>query len=209
MIRLALPIASLALFCSIASGAVVDQSNVVPPPAKSVPILAELDNAQVVTVGTGGVLSTVQLGLFREAEATAPLYVDITRVENQVPVFGATGRLATLTFEGSGVFKPTSLADYTVPTFNFTADFSLGGLVFQPGEQFAIVLRTDAAEGGYNWWLSDTDTYSGGASWQSHDGSPISKSPLGDLHFRTFVQAPEPTALALAALAFLFIRPRP
>lgn len=154
--------------------------------------------AQTLTVGTSGVLTQLDLGVFNPNPGSMtfpdPLSIQVQRTSGGLP----TG---------------TAVQSITVPIGNVTTDrfalTSFGGwnVDVQAGEVLAIVLTT--ANGNYGW--STACCYSGGDMFVSRGSgfTPIFPNTSGvpaDFMFRTFVDpslsttaTPEPQGLLLLA----------
>ena len=81
--------------------------------------------AQVVTVGIGGTLQRVELGVERAFNNTQPLMVDIVKTIGAAPDFTIAGRLATRTVAAAAIPQSVPLAQGTffttsVDVFNAT-----------------------------------------------------------------------------------------
>jgi hypothetical protein len=181
---------------------VQDQSNVAmtATPMTAYVVDANYGEAQVVTAGLTGLLSRVELGVFRYAGHTEPLLVSIAPIIGGLPDLSTEAMLAMRSIP----FSEVSL-ERTPVSYNLTVDFSDEHLYFQAGQQFAIVLQSKEAPryAGYAWWINlDMDTYDGGsvATFDAEYPVPL-LSPTDDAHFRTFVAVPEPATLALGASA--------
>jgi hypothetical protein len=198
----------LSLRAARASVGVVDQSNAiayqVPGPVPGLAVInADFSAAQVVTVGKTGKLSAIELAVFTSGSATKPLIIDIVRLSGDAPDFTEAGRMATREVDSSSIIFAYP------PSFNLSIDFASSNLNFSASDQFAILLRSQTGGGSspyYGWWSNpktSPNSYLGGSAFAIliNDGREADR--VTDLQFRTFVEVPEPSALALLASSLL------
>ena len=183
---------------------VQDQLNVAltATPMTAYVVDANYGEAQVVTAGLTGFLSRIDLGVFRYAGHTEPMFVSIAPIVGGLPDLSPEATLAMRTIP----FSDVSL-ERTPVAYNLSVNFSDEDLRFQAGQQFAIVLQSKLAPryAGYAWWINlDMDTYQGGslATFDAEYPVPL-LSPTVDAHFRTFVAVPEPSTITFGSLPLL------
>jgi hypothetical protein len=202
-------LASVVICCASPTYAalILDQSNTAAPGDRY--LVPNVDNtaAQVVTAGVSGQLAKIELGAFRVLEGSdEPLLVDIATTVGELPDFSPAARLATRTIEREDV--PPG-GDPLLEPFILAVDFSADNLYFAEGERFAILLRSDYPLVGYGWWINSPvgSTYAGGIAYSLFlpPFPPNGLVTFGDAYFRTFVNAPEPSALALALFCFSLV----
>jgi hypothetical protein len=199
---------ALALLAPAAvSAGTLDQEHVVIPNNFGAAIDAGGGRVQTFTVGQTGLLDRLELQLWRNANVTAPLSVQLRRtLPSGAPDVSASGLLVSL-----------SLAPAAVPTTPFITTFT-GLDLDRPfpvaaGDQLALHLSSTTPDGAwYLWATAEADAtppgpqYPRGQSWfQSTASGPFTASPTQDSGFRTFVAIPEPTALGIAASAALLL----
>ena len=175
--------------------------------------VAALFAAQSFTAGITGTLTRVELRLGVDAFPESTFSVLIRSAENTGFPEGAN--LGGITVQRSELPAPIQ------PNTYFSLDFTPDDIQVVAGERMAIVLDTKN-KGGIAWGMGETlqdansvpiGGYSGGLAFLSSsaglDGTwvvfPHTAPRIGlDFNFRTFVQPiPEPSTLALAALALL------
>ncbi|TPG45681.1 PEP-CTERM sorting domain-containing protein [Roseomonas nepalensis] len=155
---------------------------------------------QTLTVGTAGLLTSVELDVQR-LSGMGTLTVSLFPVvqEYNPPVFGSL--LAAIVVAGEAV--STSMSTIAL-------DFSTYGLVFAPGDRLAIALQAGAATL-FNWAANYPNSYNGGISYSFIGGldGPLIYNANFDVAFRTLVDptglvtVPEPASLALFGAGLL------
>jgi hypothetical protein len=205
--------------CDLYAADVLDQSNTVAPGGTSINSL-EVDSifaaGQTVRVGISGILSRVDLGVFRQNDISSPLSVDIVRTQSGQPSFAAGDRLASITLDQSQIPLVTTSAQLYNPTNNVSVDFSGSGLSFNSGDLFGIVLRSNPEiTHNYSWWVArpSVDTYPAGGSYSfQYFNNAVLPHGVPDTQFATYVQvAPEPSTfllLGIGAISLLGRRKR-
>lgn len=149
--------------------------------------------AQTFTAGLTGNLDRVDLEIYRDAEATEPLTVQIRSVEADCP--------------SSEVLATTALAATEIPIGRAASawipiQFSSPANVIA-GTRYAIVVHTPTLD--FSYWLGAafTDVYAGGQMCVnglfSSSGEWFPR-PEVDLAFRTFVEQPQPPPTAPTAV---------
>lgn len=147
--------------------------------------------AQTFTVGTSGLLTEVDVALWRFNGTAGDLTVDIRSTSGGVP--NATLVTRTVPYSSIAAQQPGVLTPPWLPI-----DFSSAPLPVNSGDALAIVLHVDSGNAAYN-WFGDTitsvghDPYAGGAAL-SFNGTwgPAIPATSGDFGFKTFVTVPEP-----------------
>jgi hypothetical protein len=131
--------------------------------------------AQTFTAGRGGVLEEVRFTTFRSGSPGAPLELSVARL-------GADGR------PGTPIATRTVLPDQLGWS---PAQVSVHiGLTVQPGERFALVVRTGAGGGCYGIAYSDGDPYPAGTALYSSDSGTSWRVEQGrDLRLSTIVSS--------------------
>jgi hypothetical protein len=193
--------------CELYAADVLDQSNVVAPGTTSIDSLLVGEtgaSGQAVRAGITGILSRVELGVFRNHDVASPIMVDIVRTQNGQPSFAAGDRLATRTITQGQIPLLTSFAQFNAPAYTVSVDFSASGLTFNNGDLFGIVLRSNAREFfDYSWWVAHfpVNTYPAGASFSFQYATSLVLPHGGiDTQFATYVLVPEPSALLLLGI---------
>jgi hypothetical protein len=168
---------------------------------------SDLDIAQTFTVGVSGVLSRVDLSMFRYRDVQSTALVDITRVIGIEPDFTEDGLLARRVVPASQV-PLYSRADHFNPRFTVSVDLSASGIVVRPNDVLAIVMRSDGVSGGgadnfHAVWATRYDYERGNVFYYQPPTNVVHIAV--DNYFRTFVLIPEPSTAALAALCGIWI----
>lgn len=196
---------------SCQSAIILDQVNEVPPlnpEANYYPSVALLGNstsrAQTFTVGRTGKLAQVDLGLTGFPQSSS-YWVDvaIATVINGEPSYDSALASRRILSEDISL-SPVYLA----PQFSLGVDFSPSDLRITAGETLAIIvtsnlLRSSSPINVFGVWkgASGADSYPEGRSYY-YDPNFINTSVMSeDLHFRTFVEVPEPVSARLVLLA--------
>lgn len=173
--------------CSfLAVVAVVDQSNITylsfggdGAPGSAVNPTQSV--AQTFTVGLSGLLSRIDLGLYRDAAAlTGDVTVDILPA-SVLPAYEFGSSLFTMTIP---------IASIPLLTTNLTTiDLSAANLAVNAGQQLAIVLRRPAGAGWVIWQDSNPAVpYDAGGSFTWHPAGWPAWIPVGGDHrFQTWV----------------------
>ena len=193
--------------CELHAADVLDQSNVVAPATTGTDALVVDERfapGQTVRAGITGILSRVELGVFRGTNVASPMNVDIVRAQNGQPSFAAADRLATRTLTQGQIPLLTTFVQITAPAYTISVDFSGSNLTFNEGDFFGIVLRSNAQEFfSYSWWVATypVDTYAAGASFsfQYFNSSVLTHGGI-DTQFATYVVVPEPSTLLLLGI---------
>ena len=175
------------------------------------PFPGSLDRSQVFTVGVTGLLTSIEVQIYRQDNTVLdPVLFDVRTTTSGVPTTSNTG---------SNVLASGSLAASLVPIANFSTppDFTIitlggGGISVTAGDQLAIALRSETPNSmPYLWFGEPTDDYSGGAAYRRSDGPFWFQDFIADHTFRTFVDAgdpgpgtlPEPATIALLGLGLV------
>ena len=155
------------------------------------------DRAQTFTVGITGILSRIEMRVFRNNPAsTGPLLIDVRTVSGGVPFEPDTG---------AGILESHIVAGPSVssdPTGFVGIDLS--GIAVAAGDVLAIAVRTsDPLDFSFIWGGTNVDLYAGGAQYNRAVGAATwgQNDAIKDLNFRTFVEVSVP---APGAAAFLF-----
>lgn len=151
--------------------------------------LSELTRAQTFTVGMDGVLHSVELLLRDSATRT----FEIHATTGGVPVLGSTPLASVSVAFAAGFASWVAI------------DFSSFAIPVSVGDVLAIVQPAALPVGGF-WWAGGGG-YAGGTLYSTNDLSPGAyvASPGLDFNFRTYVEAPEPAAGLLVAVAALLL----
>jgi hypothetical protein len=168
----------------------------------SVAVSTLVSRAQTFTVEIAGILSSVELSLFRNDVSDLPLLLEIR---------DATGSLPSTTVLASAAMPistlPISAGELT------PVDVSAFNIEVAPGNLFALVLTTTHAHALSPDWAGTLGSagYTGGEMhlleggiWVPQAQSGAGIGPGFDGHFRTFVEptaVPEPAALYLLSAA--------
>ena len=135
--------------------------------------------AQTFTVGISGLLSRIDLGIYREAAATGDVTLDILPF-SAFPAYDL----------GSSLFT-TVLPITSIPLLTTTltsVDVTAANLSVTTGDQLAIVLRRPAGTAWVVWQDSDfAFPYQGGSFFVHHPGFVEWMSVTGDHRFQTWV----------------------
>jgi hypothetical protein len=167
--------------------------------------------AQTFTVGVAGLLSKVDVALYRSSDFSASVDFDIARVSSGVPDFSASGRLATRQISSSII--PVWSAGAPIKQFT-ELDFSSDHLAVVPGDNLAIILRWGFFGPQFIGWWTNTNgqpSYAGGSYFQ-YDVVLQTSVDLGqstlDGQFRTYVNpVPEPHGAFILALGAVLSAP--
>ena len=151
--------------------------------------LSELTRAQTFTVGVDGVLDSVEL-LLRDSGTKT---FEIHATTGGVPVLGSTPLASVSVTFAAGLASWVAI------------DFSSFAIPVSVGDVLAIVQPGALPVGGF-WWAGGGG-YAGGTLYSTIDSSPGAyvAFPSLDFNFRTYVEAPEPAAGLLAAVAALLL----
>lgn len=193
-------------------GAIIpDQVNEVPPlnpEANYYPSVALLGNstsrAQTFVVGRTGKLAQVDLGLTGFPQSSSYwVEVAIVTVVNGEPHYDSA--LASRRILSENI-SPSPI--YLAPQFSLEVDFSPSDLRITAGETLAIIvtsnlLRSSDPINVFGVWkgASGADSYLEGQSYYYDPNFNYKSVMLEDLHFRTFVEVPEPVSAHLVLLA--------
>jgi len=181
------------------AGGTLDQSNVVNTFDFDAAVVSEVSRGQTFTVGLAGVLSQVNLEIYKSTN---------TIVDPTFEVVGTTSGAP----DDSKVLFQTVIPLSAIPTFDTppsgaipmtSVDVSSADIVVTPGEVLGITLARNA-QGSPPWllWRQGIGGYTGGNSYDSiPPGSPwVVDSPYQG-GFQTFVSTiPEPSAVILALI---------
>ena len=144
----------------------------------------QIDRAQTFTVGETGLLSKIDLMLFKDMPAGATLIIDVRDTTGGVPNESDAINMILLTF---GV---SAGALFTVEDEYVTFEVSLYGVQVTAGQVLAIVLRAPGgATFGYDWSAITLDPYPAGALYsRDHAGTGLwTENTNVDCGFRTHV----------------------
>lgn len=202
--------------CDLYAIDVLDQVNAVAPGTTSIGALVVDEMfapGQTIRAGLTGILSHVELGVYRDSTVASPMFVDIVRTQAGKPSFAVADRLATRMVTQDQVPLRQTFAEKNAPGFTVSVDFLSSALSFNSGDLFAIALRSDAPQFfSYYWWVSgDTiNTYPAGSSYsyQYATNSVLGQGPK-DTQFATYVAVPEPTSGLLCIVAIVATQLRP
>jgi hypothetical protein len=184
------------------AGAVLDQSFVRSTFSADYTIYSQASISQTFTVGLGGLLSQVDLQIYKTTGATGDLTFEILATSGGVPVPDSTSPLFQT------VITLSSLPTIDDPNLNVpltSVDVSSAGISVTPGEVLGLALRSPKGSGSPPWtpWRSGPDQYSPGAEYIEQNGA-TTWSPLlfigqgQDGGFQTWVSSvPEPSSIAL------------
>jgi hypothetical protein len=183
----------------------LDQSYTPPTGGLSATYLVSSDRydfAQTFRVGLAGELERLELPVYRYSnQVTLPLRVEIRSAPGGAPLENDSVVLASATLPPSAF--PSGFPFGSVSFVPI--DLSAAHLPVVPGEELAIVLRSDEPFGvdrGYGWRSSGQgqNPYPFGTMFQRDRRSGGFFSPAGngeqDIGFRTYVTVPEPGAAA-------------
>jgi hypothetical protein len=156
-----------------------------------------IDISQTFTIEHAGTLSAVQFQVFRSADFTGVLNVDIRPVVAGVPNAFAASALFSTTVAASQIGINTLT--------NVTVDVSPGNIGVLPGDMLALTLSSDAPVGGVRWVYTTVDPYAGGHGYFRGNTDGVAFMLGGaDQVFETFVEtAPEPGSLVLGGSGLL------
>ena len=193
LLLLARPVAALPILDQLAE----------PPDTSANASLGDFERAQIFTVGVTGTLTGVEVLVSRNtAGSTLDLDVRILPVVGGAPDDDLGNALATATISDSAIPVGTANAAFVL------ADLSSAGLAVTAGDTFAIALQTNLLALDQQDWTLGLELYDGGTAWFRQDvrDAPgatwaIAGGGAFDFGFRTYVEAPEPGAVALLALA--------
>lgn len=153
--------------------------------------------AQTFEVGITGSLVGIELNILKSTGTTGDLTLDIRSLTGTSPDTSATNALTTVTIDNSNIGSTGSqpyswssiYVDLSLANLNVTAGDSLSFVLSSTiGQEF--VIQTDYLNG-----------YSGGSRWsQSGNGNSFDKSTIADLAFKSYIDVPEPSILALLSL---------
>jgi hypothetical protein len=155
---------------------------------------------QTVTAGVSGHLVAVELNVARRPDFLIPWVLDIQEVVEGIPT-GVILSSTTLAAEDIPLL-PVSLS----PTAPLALSVAMNKAVpLAAGQQFAIVLHPQGLEGVPGLFAGlwgGADGYLGGTALHGHYGNLLSPSG-GDVHFRTLMHVPEPSAAAMLMAGML------
>ncbi|MHC4341408.1 MAG: PEP-CTERM sorting domain-containing protein [Planctomycetota bacterium] len=159
-----------------------------------------VDWAQTFTVGTTGILTSVEVKIFRSPDdiIVDPLLFDVRSTNSGAPAASDIG---------SAILFSTSLSASSISTTAGFASVNLGSAAVpvSSGDVLAIVLRSDdSVNDAYHWKGTKANGYSGGgAFFRIGSGNWKSGTPA-DLAFKTnLTPTPEPGSIALFGLGAL------
>jgi hypothetical protein len=182
---------------AMASQVVEDQSHLTFPTNSAIPANFGADAAQVFTPSRDGLLASVDLSVNKVVGTTSPLLVTIARVINGSPDFSPSGSIATRTVPANVVNDMPVTSD--LGEFNLSVSFLSDHISVSVGSPLAIILRSDQAAPRYYLWFNGDGS---GNFIYDRINDTVHKPPFSS-NFRTFVQIPEPSALALIAAPLL------
>lgn len=162
-----------------------------------------LSGAQTFTVETAGTLDHIELEVLHRTATVPPadLRISLYSLSGGVP----STSLAAVTVAPSSIPPLSAISSHPWTSF----DFRFADLAVTPGDQLAIVLRTDAYPG-YLWMFNVGTGYAGGTAMYGSDTLPwtvLQPTLVADFQFRVFVDdeqtpgVPEPSSMALWSLA--------
>jgi hypothetical protein len=170
----------------------------------------DLVAGQSFTVGRSGILSSIDVGLFRRDSVPTTITVDISRTVDGIADFSESGVLARRSV--SSELLPIYIFHefHHQQRFTLHVDFSDNFLQVNPGDTLAIILRPNAFI--HSWWSDNGRdvSYPRGLFFQAsfgQSGWDVETYDNGDAMFRTFVVAPEPASIGLSLLALSCIGP--
>jgi hypothetical protein len=138
--------------------------------------------AQIFTAGISGLLTSVDLGIYREAGAIGDVTLDILPF-SVFPAFDLSPSLFSMTIPLDGI--PLLTTTLT------SVDVSGANLLVSAGDQLAVVLRRSAGSFTSPWvvWQDSdpTSPYPGGGAFVHHPGFAQWLSVSGDYRFQTWV----------------------
>jgi hypothetical protein len=169
-----------------------------------------LDRAQTFTAGLAGRLS-VHLAVTRGAnDVTQPLLVEIRKTSGGVPLESPSGPddLGSVTIPAASIpvysIQTTPPQPPLTPQALIDIDLSSQMIHVNAGEVLAITLSSDdPLNQAYQWDAVPSGSYSGGGAFiRLSGGWMIEGNGTRDFRFRTLVEIPEPTSLALIVVGF-------
>jgi hypothetical protein len=194
------------LLCAVATekanaGGTLDQSNVVSTFSFDAAVVSEVSRGQTFTVGLAGVLSEVDVEIYKSTN---------TIVDPTFEIVGTTGGVP----DDTKLLYKTTIPLSSIPTFDTPppgafpltpVDVSSAGIVVTPGEVLAITLARNAP-GNPPWllWRQGIGGYPGGSLYDSiPPGAPWTIFTPYEAGFQTFVSqsvVPEPSAVVLVLI---------
>jgi len=182
------------------AGGMLDQSNVVSTFTFDAAVVSEVSRGQTFTVGLAGVLSEVDLEIYKSTN---------TVVDPTFEIVGTTGGVP----DDTKLLYQTTIPLSSIPTFDtpptgaFTltpVDVSSADIVVTPGEVLAVTLSRNAP-GNPPWllWRQGIGGYTRGDSYDSiPPGAPWTIDSPYEGGFQTFVSSavPEPSAVVLVLI---------
>jgi len=202
---------AIGLAGQVRAGSVLDQSFVRSTFAADYTIYSQASISQTFTVGLSGLLSQVDLQIYKNTGATGDLTFEILATSGGVPVPDSNPPLFQT------VISLSSLPTIDDPNLNVpltSVDVSSGGINVTPGEVLALALRSPNGSGVPPWtvWRSGPDQYPRGAEYieqnQATVWSPLTFAGQGqDGGFQTWVgtAVPEPSSIVLLVPGLLAI----
>jgi hypothetical protein len=184
------------------AGSLLDQSFVRSTFSADYTIYSLASISQTFTVGLAGLLSQVDLQIYKNTGATGDLTFEILATSGGVPVPDSTPPLFQT------VIPLSSLPTIDDPNLNVhltSVEVSSAGIIVTPGEVLGLALRSPHSSGSPPWtaWRSGPDQYPRGAEYIEQNNA-TSWSPLlfagqgQDGGFQTWVASvPEPSSIVL------------
>ena len=172
------------------------------PVQAGITIHSQQSGAQTFTVEHGGILDRVEIQVWRASSPTEPLVLEVRRTDNfGDPDMSPASLVATLSF------PPAMIPATSFITAQTGMDLGAQSFAVAPGDHLAIVATAansglSGADDSYYWAESQpVSAYPGGARYAVFGTTVVATG--FDYGFRTYVTIPEPSSIALAAVALV------